>query len=143
MRFVQRRSDPLEINLTPLIDVVFLLLIFFMVSTSFRLETQLNVELPAAASTSARAVDPMVISISRDRIHAIDDRVLLTNDPISIESGILQAIQSLSPDEIVLMADANTPHQSVVTVLDILSRAEVKNVQIRTQSTRTGQKEAL
>ena len=143
MRFVQRRSDPLEINLTPLIDVVFLLLIFFMVSTSFRLETQLNVELPAAASTSARAVDPMVISISRDRIHAIDDRVLLNNDPISIESGILQAIQSLSPDEIVLMADANTPHQSVVTVLDILSRAEVKNVQIRTQSTRTGQKEAL
>ena len=114
-----------------------------MVSTSFRLETQLNVELPAAASTSARAVDPMVISISRDRIHAIDDRVLLKNDPISIESGILQAIQSLSPDEIVLMADANTPHQSVVTVLDILSRAEVKNVQIRTQSTRTGQKEAL
>ena len=143
MRFVQRRSDPLEINLTPLIDVVFLLLIFFMVSTSFRLETQLNVELPAAASTSARAVDPMVISISRDRIHAIDDRVLLKNDPISIESGILQAIQSLRPDEIVLMADANTPHQSVVTVLDILSRAEVKNVQIRTQSTRTGQKEAL
>ncbi len=143
MRFVQRRSDPLEINLTPLIDVVFLLLIFFMVSTSFRLETQLNVELPAAASTSARAVDPMVISISRDRIHAIDDRVLLKNDPISIESGILQAIQSLSPDEIVLMADANTPHQSVVTVLDILSRAEVKNVQIRTQSMRTGQKEAL
>ncbi len=143
MRFVQRRSDPLEINLTPLIDVVFLLLIFFMVSTSFRLETQLNVELPAAASTSARAVDPMVISISRDRIHAIDDRVLLKNDPISIESGIIQAIQSLSPDEIVLMADANTPHQSVVTVLDILSRAEVKNVQIRTQSTRTGQKEAL
>ena len=101
MRFVQRRSDPLEINLTPLIDVVFLLLIFFMVSTSFRLETQLNVELPAAASTSARAVDPMVISISRDRIHAIDDRVLLKNDPISIESGIIQAIQSLSPDEIV------------------------------------------
>ncbi|MCH1555950.1 MAG: biopolymer transporter ExbD [Pseudomonadales bacterium] len=143
MRFVQRRSDPLEINLTPLIDVVFLLLIFFMVSTSFRLETQLNVELPAAASTSARAVDPMVISISRDRIHAIDDRVLLKNDPISIESGIIQAIQSLSPDEIVLMADASTPHQSVVTVLDILSRAEVKNVQIRTQSTRTGQKEAL
>ena len=143
MRFVQRRSDPLEINLTPLIDVVFLLLIFFMVSTSFRLETQLNVELPAAASTSARAVDPMVISISRDRIHAIDDRVLLKNDPISIESGIIQAIQSLSPDEIVLMADANTPHQSVVTVLDILSRAEVKNVQIRTQSMRTGQKEAL
>ena len=143
MRFVQRRSDPLEINLTPLIDVVFLLLIFFMVSTSFRLETQLNVELPAAASTSARAVDPMVISISRDRIHAIDDRVLLKNDPISIESGILQAIQSLSPDEIVLMADANTPHQSVVTVLDILSRAEVKNVQIKTQSMRTGQKEAL
>ena len=143
MRFVQRRSDPLEINLTPLIDVVFLLLIFFMVSTSFRLETQLNVELPAAASTSARAVDPMVISISRDRIHAIDDRVLLKNDPISIESGIIQAIQSLSPDEIVLMADANTPHQSVVTVLDILSRAEVKKVQIRTQSTRTGQKEAL
>lgn len=143
MRFVQRRSDPLEINLTPLIDVVFLLLIFFMVSTSFRLETQLNVELPAAASTSARAVDPMVISISRDRIHAIDDRVLLKNDPISIESGIIEAIQSLNPDEIVLMADANTPHQSVVTVLDILSRAEVKNVQIRTQSTRTGQKEAL
>ena len=143
MRFVQRRSDPLEINLPPLIDVVFLLLIFFMVSTSFRLETQLNVELPAAASTSARAVDPMVIYISRDRIHAIDDRVLLKNDPISIESGIIQAIQSLSPDEIVLMADASTPHQSVVTVLDILSRAEVKNVQIRTQSMRTGQKEAL
>lgn len=143
MRFVQRRADPLEINLTPLIDVVFLLLIFFMVSTSFRLETQLNVELPAAASTSAPAVDPMVISISREGIHAIDDRVLLKNDPASVEAGILKAIKSLTPLEVVLMADANTPHQSVVTVLDILSRAEVKNVHISTQSMRTDQEASL
>ena len=143
MRFVQRRSDPLEINLTPLIDVVFLLLIFFMVTTSFRMETQLSVELPEASSTAALANDPMVIVISRDRTHAINDQVLLKNDSASIEAGILNAIKGVSPEEVVLMADANTPHHSVVTVLDILARAEITNVQIRTQSLRTDQGRAL
>ena len=52
MNFVRRRTDPLEVNLTPLIDVVFLLLIFFMVSTSFKLETQIDLELPTADGQS-------------------------------------------------------------------------------------------
>ena len=125
------------VELTPLIDVVFLLLIFFMVSTSFRMETQLSVELPSAEATAKKVIDSMVISISRDRRYAIDDEVLLKNDAAAVELSIRQAIKASNPEQIVLVADAQTPHQSVVTVLDVLSRADVKNVQIQTQSLRT------
>jgi biopolymer transport protein ExbD len=134
MNFVRRRVDPLEVNLTPLIDVVFLLLIFFMVSTSFKLETQINLELPTAEGQSEPAADLMAVSVSSRGEYAINDAVVVSQGPAALKNAIQSAIKTLKPEQVVLMADARASHQSVVTLLDVLTQAGITRVQIKTQS---------
>ena len=134
MNFVRRRSDPLEVNLTPLIDVVFLLLIFFMVSTSFKMETQLDLELPTAKGQSEPATGLMTLTVSSGGQYAINDAVVLSEGYAALTLAIHSAIEKIKPEQVVLMADARASHQSVVTLLDILTQAGITRVQIKTQS---------
>jgi biopolymer transport protein ExbD len=134
MNFVRRRTDPLEVNLTPLIDVVFLLLIFFMVSTSFKLETQIDLELPTADGQSESTKDVMVVSVSSRGEYAINDAVVLSQGAAALTIAIQSTIDTLKPEHVVLMADARASHQNVVTLLDILTQAGISRVQIKTQS---------
>ncbi|MDG1112889.1 MAG: biopolymer transporter ExbD [Pseudomonadales bacterium] len=134
MNFVRRRTDALEVNLTPLIDVVFLLLIFFMVSTSFKLETQIDLELPTADGQSESTSDLMVVSVSSRGEYAINDAVVLSPESAALTIAIQSAIETLKPEHVVLMADARASHQNVVTLLDILTQVGVTRVQIKTQS---------
>ncbi|MDB3979725.1 biopolymer transporter ExbD [Pseudomonadales bacterium] len=134
MNFVRRRTDPLEVNLTPLIDVVFLLLIFFMVSTSFKLETQIDLELPTADGQSEPTKDAMVVSVSSRGEYAINDAVVLSQGSAALTIAIQSTIDTLKPEHVVLMADAHASHQNVVTLLDILTQAGISRVQIKTQS---------
>ena len=134
MNFVRRRTDPLEVNLTPLIDVVFLLLIFFMVSTSFKLETQIDLELPTADGQSELTKDVMVVSVSSRGEYAINDAVVLSQGSAALTIAIQSTIDALKPEHVVLMADARASHQNVVTLLDILTQAGISRVQIKTQS---------
>ena len=134
MNFVRRRSDALEVNLTPLIDVVFLLLIFCMVATSFKMETRLDLELPTAKGQSEPVTDLMVLSVSRLGQYAINDAVILSQGYPALTLAIQTAIETIKPEQVVLMADATASHQSVVTLLDILTQAGITRVQIKTQS---------
>ena len=134
MNFVRRRTDPLEVNLTPLIDVVFLLLIFFMVSTSFKLETQIDLELPTADGQSEPTKDVMVVSVSSRGEYAINDAVVLSQGSAALTIAIRSAIETREPEQVVLRADARASHQNVVTLLDILTKAGITRVQIKTQS---------
>lgn len=135
MNFVRRRTAPLEVNLTPLIDVVFLLLIFFMVSTSFKLETQIDLELPTAEGQSEPTTDLMVVSVSSRGQYAINNNVVLNQASSGLSRAVELAIEALKPERVVLMADARASHQSVVTLLDILTQAGITRVHIKTQST--------
>jgi biopolymer transport protein ExbD len=121
-RAVQRDSP--EINLTPLIDVVFLLLIFFMVSTTFERRSELSVELPEA-SAPASTRDDAVIDVVIDAgggVH-VEGSPLADPRPGSLQRALANAARGLDSPPVVISADAQTPHQSVVTVMDAARQA--------------------
>lgn len=129
MKFRTSRRDAPEINLTALIDVVFLLLIFFMVSTTFEWRTELSIELPeASARESAR--DDAVVDVMIDAegsVHVegrrLDDRAAETVRRALAYAARAYAARGLASPQVVVSADAQTPHQSVVTVMDAARQA--------------------
>ena len=135
MKFARRKTEPPEVNLTPLIDVVFLLLIFFMVSTSFKLETQLMVELPSAEGViSSDPLDTVTVTVGRTGNYAVNERVLL-NQSVEVLRNTLQAVSKGRHDRpLILMADAQAPHQAVVTILDVAGQLGFEQISISTQN---------
>ena len=135
MKFARRKTEPPEVNLTPLIDVVFLLLIFFMVSTSFKLETQLMVELPSAEGVvSSDPVDAVTVTVGRTGNYAVNERVLL-NQSSEVLRSTLEAVSKGRHDRpLFLMADAQAPHQAVVTILDVAGQLGFEQISISTQN---------
>ena len=124
MKFRTASRDSPEINLTALIDVIFLLLIFFMVSTTFELHTDLSVELPEA-SARAKARDERVIEVVIDAGGAVrvGDRPLAAPEVGVLRRALVQAAQGLDAPPVVISADAQASHQSVVTVMDAARQA--------------------
>ncbi len=124
MKFGAVQRDSPEINLTPLIDVVFLLLIFFMVSTTFERRSELSVELPEA-SAPASIRDDAVIDVVIDAgggVH-VEGSPLADPRPGSLRRALANAARGLDSPPVVISADAQTPHQSVVTVMDAARQA--------------------
>lgn len=133
MNFRHARRPDVSINLTPLIDVVFLLLIFFMVSTSFSELTQLTVNLPEA--DGARATDEIGLVVVIDSA----GNVTVGGDPVPNEAeGLYRALEAAANGNVdvplTLSADAMTPHQYVVMVLDVASLLGLQRVTIATES---------
>lgn len=119
------RKERIEPNLTPLIDVVFLLLIFFMISTTFDKDSRIKVELPEAA-TQDEKVDPekKVLSIivdARGRYY-VDQKEVLNTEPETLRRAIEIAAGDARDLPVIITADANTTHQSVVRVMDVASQ---------------------
>ena len=134
MRFPRRNRDALEINLTPLIDVVFLLLIFFMVSTTFTKETQLLIELPESSIEETSLEEQVVdISISKRGSIAVNQRLVFDADLDSLVAAITEVSGTKNTVPIVISADAETPHQSVVMVMDAAGRLGFTKIKISTK----------
>ena len=134
MRFPRRNKDTLEINLTPLIDVVFLLLIFFMVSTTFTKETQLLIELPESSIEETSLEEQVVdISISKRGSIAVNHRLVFDADLDSLVAAITEVSGTKNTVPIVISADAETPHQSVVMVMDAAGRLGFTKIKISTK----------
>lgn len=135
MKFKRSKQDDLSINITPLIDVVFLLLIFFMVTTTFSRETRLLVNLPEADAELAQEteVDQIEILVSRDGTYAINGRALVNNRIETLMSGL--EIESNGNRElpVLLIADAEATHQSVVTAMDAIGQSGFTRLNIATQ----------
>ncbi len=135
MKFARRTRNEVEVNLTPLIDVVFLLLIFFMVSTTFTKESQLSIDMPeASASPGTVAERTLEISITRSGEFAIND-VALTNNKLPT---LMNALQKVSDGDntlpLVITADNATPHQSVVTAMDAAGQLGFSHLSITTKN---------
>lgn len=129
-----RTDERVDINLTPLIDVVFLLLIFFMVSTTFDRHANLKVELPEAnAPISEQQQDPVVISIDADGNYYINDRQLVNTTLETLKIALRKTVADKEEDvPLVLRADAKTPHQSVVRAMDAASQLGLTRLSIAT-----------
>lgn len=135
MRLQVKRADDLELNLISLVDVVLLLVIFFMLSTTFVQEGRLRVELPEAGSPSAeRAASPIVITISTQGSYRVNDRALVNNDSATLSAALRQVAGESKGLPVTIRADARATHQSVVTAMDVAARLGFTQVNIATVS---------
>ena len=136
MRISPRRRESPDINLTALIDVVFLLLIFFMVSTTFQRESELGIELPEASATAEPTrKDYLEVSVDGKGRFYLDGRPLVNTQPGTLEQALRQAIQTRGGDApaVVVSADGKAPHQSVMVVLDVAQRIGIARLRFATR----------
>ncbi|MDN3518460.1 biopolymer transporter ExbD [Aquisalimonas lutea] len=128
----RRREEP-EITLTPLIDVVFLMLIFFMVSATFLNEADMELSLPEASREPAqRPGTPVELVINAEGDYYVDGTALANQQTNTVERALEQAMANAPGTPLVIRADGRTPHQSVVTALDAAGRAGIESVSIAT-----------
>jgi biopolymer transport protein ExbD len=130
-----KRSDDLELNLISLVDVVLLLVIFFMLSTTFVQDAHLRVELPEAGSAAVeRAVNPIVITVSAQGSYRVNDRALVNNERATLSAALRQVAGETRKLPVTIRADARATHQSVVTAMDVAARQGFTQVNIATVS---------
>ena len=124
MNLRPQRPEQAYINLAPLIDVVFLLLIFFMVSTTFKDDTRIEVQLPEAQGEDVAEEEPKSLEIVIDPAgnFYVGDREVVDRDPATLKKAIAGAAADDLTLPVIIKADAKTPHQSVMTVMDVASQ---------------------
>jgi len=128
--------EEIDLNLTPLIDVVFLLLIFFMVSTTFEKTAKLKVDLPeASAQAVQQSENKIVIGIDAKGRYYINDRQLVNTQIKTLKIALMKVSGDNKEMPIVLRADAKTPHQSVVRAMDAASQIGLTRLSISTVET--------
>jgi biopolymer transport protein ExbD len=134
MKLRTAEQEEPDVNLTSLIDVVLLLLVFFMVTTSFVRESQIAIRLPEATTSAAAALTPPVeISISAGGDYRVNGRALVDNQPATLAAAISQLVDGLdSAPSVTISADAQASHQSVVTAMDIVGRLGFSEISIAT-----------
>ncbi|GGO80372.1 biopolymer transporter ExbD [Marinobacterium nitratireducens] len=134
MKFERRRQEEVSVNLTPLIDVVFLLLIFFMVSTTFTRETHLEVDLPEASAEPGEASrDLLEVLVNAQGQYSINGKPLVNSEPDTLRKALQQEAGSDRDQPLLITADGATPHQSVVTVMDVAGQLGFVHLSITTQ----------
>ena len=134
MRIRDRRAEDVpEINLVPLIDVILVLIIFFVITTTFDARSTLQVQLPTA-SDQRNAEPPRSLSVlvNADGRYFINDQEVLRTDIDSLKQAIAQVGGDDHGRPVLLRADARTPHQAVVTALDALGQLGFRKVNIAT-----------
>ena len=119
MKFrTEQRGEP-DINLTPLIDVVFLLLIFFMVSTTFERETSISIELPEAEGQMIKTERVVVeITIDARGRYYVNRQELINMQLTTLKASITEVVGDSRNPQIIISADQMTPHQAVIKAMD-------------------------
>lgn len=127
-------EDEPEVNLTPLIDVVFLLLIFFMVSTTFEQQSQIQIELPEASAEPVTQEDEgLEILVDAEGHYFIGDQQVVNSELKTLKSAITKSLgDRKQAPAVTVRADARTPHQAVITVLDAASQLGITHVSLAT-----------
>ena len=135
MKFKRQSNTSIDINLTPLIDVVFLLLIFFMVSTSFIKETHLTLKLPSAkyAEPAQNENVGLEIIVEASGSYRIDQTTLTGNDSDILTSALRNLTKEDYSLPLTITADVAAPYQSVVTLIDVAGKLGFAKLQITTQ----------
>jgi len=128
-----RKEDP-DVSLTPLIDVVFLLLIFFMVSTSFNRESEISVDLPEANVETVETDDkPIELTINEQGVYFINQRRVVNTQRITLVKALRIATSENDAPALIISADAKTPHQAVITAMDVARQLGILRLSIATK----------
>jgi biopolymer transport protein ExbD len=130
---LRQRTQP-EVNLTSLIDVVLLLLIFFMVSTSFVKQSQIAIRLPQADSAAVveELPEQVDIMITETGTYFVNGRELINNRPETIRNALRRVSGGNSDLPLTISADANARYQNVVTAMDVAGRLGFVQINIAT-----------
>ncbi|RLA02791.1 MAG: biopolymer transporter ExbD [Gammaproteobacteria bacterium] len=128
-------EDEPEVNLTPLIDVVFLLLIFFMVSTTFEQQSRIQIELPEATATAAETEnETLEIVIDAQGRYFIGERQVVNSEVKTLKSAISKAVDGRESLTVIIRSDASTPYQAVITALDATSQLGLTQISLATSA---------
>lgn len=135
MQFKRQVRNEEGVNLTPLIDVVFLLLIFFMVSTTFTKETHLKVDLPEAkAQPATEASEQIDVIVSASGSYSVNGEALVNSQLNTLMAAIEEKGQGNTKLPFVITADAKVPYEKVVQVMDAAGRLGYVNLSMTTKS---------
>jgi biopolymer transport protein ExbD len=127
------KEDP-EINLISLIDIALLLVIFFMLSSTFMQEGRLKIELPQASLAPAgkQKSDPIVVSVTQSGSYRVNDRELINSSPDTLRAALLEVAGADRDKPVTVRADARSTHQSVVSAMDVLGKLGFVRINIAT-----------
>lgn len=134
MKLTLRPKEEPEVNLTSLIDVVLLLLVFFMVSTSFVKQSQITISLPDAESASVveQTNEQVDIMITEQGTFLVNGRELVNSRPATIRNALQKVSNGDHSLPLTISADANARHQYVVTAMDVAGRLGFVQISIAT-----------
>ncbi len=129
----RRREDP-EINLISLIDVILMLVIFFMLSSTFVDEGRMRVQLPAAGEsrTVAGLTEPIVVTVTQEGSYRVNNRDLVNSSRETLRAAVAEVAGSKRDARVVLRADARATHQAVITAMDVMGRMGFAQLDVAT-----------
>jgi len=134
LKFQRQQAEEVHVNLTPLIDVVFLLLIFFMVSTTFTRETQLVVDLPQAENSAQVQQDrPIEVVITAQGEYRVNGEGLVNSQARTLRMALSKVAADDFTQPLTISADGRTPHQAVVTAMDVAGGLGFSKLSITTR----------
>ena len=137
MNLLSRSKEEPEINLTSLIDVVLLLLVFFMVSTSFVREAEINIRLPEASADAVEAtnLDVLEIGVTQTGKFLLNGRELLVSDRRRLRAAIEQIMGDNREADVIIRADAEVDFQVAVTAMNVAGELGFNSVNIAIATT--------
>jgi biopolymer transport protein ExbD len=134
MKLQPRRTEEPEVNLISLIDVVLMIVIFFMLSSTFVDENRLRIRLPeASASPLARGEgEPLVVAVTQAGGYRVNERELINASAETLRAAVLKVAPTDRAQPVTVRADGRATHQSVVTAMDVLGRLGFREINVAT-----------
>lgn len=130
MQLHEKKRHKVLINITSLIDVLFLLLIFLMISSTFVEQPGMKLELPESKSALTEKIKDLVLQINADGTMTLNDETISLEN---LEDMFKQILPTLEEKSLVLKADKSVPHGTVVKVMDLAKLSGLEKLIIATQ----------
>ncbi len=131
------RAEEPELNVIPLIDIVFILLIFFIVTTTFTRETQIKLNLPVANSDQLKTEDKIVeVSVDAQGQYFVNGQAVINTDVETLKRALQKSAGDLKDPPLIISADGKTPHQAVITVMDAARQLGFVHMTFTTQQSK-------
>ena len=140
MRFKRPSTTDVDLgtNIINLVDVLLLLLIFFMISTTFTKKSELNIQLPEANAQATQHNDKQIdILITADGHYSVNDRGLVKSDLESVKAALQEVAGDDNSRPLSITADGNTPHRFVVRAMDAAGQLGFSHLSLTTQVPKT------
>ncbi|HBG52065.1 ExbD/TolR family protein [Candidatus Macondimonas diazotrophica] len=133
MKLSRSHHDEPEVNLISLIDVLFVLVIFLLVTTTFAKQSGLRLELPQASPAPETATDPGVtVAVDRNGRFYLGEQAVVNSRPETLRRALEQSLGTDRDRRVAVRADGRASHQAVVTVFDVLAQMGIRDVVIET-----------